>query len=239
MSETPEPAQPNKTRNRWWLTRMPWAERLQFWLAGLLQLAILGVLIGSLIEAQWLVAFTAGVVLLLTFLPAIIERQLDVHLPVEFSLLTCIFLYAAFGLGEVRQFYHKFWWWDLLLHSVSALVMGFIGFLLVYTFHMTRRIQLSAFYVAMFSFGFAVTVGTLWEILEYIMDWGFGFNMQKSGLDDTMTDLIVDVGGAFIAAWIGYHYVSNGDSMVADRMVRRFVEKNPRLFDSGSSTGER
>lgn len=218
-----------KLRN--WILPTDWAERLQLWLALLLQLAIVGVLIGALVEKQWLVAFTAVIVLALTYLPAIIARQLAVQLPIELTLINCLFLYAAFGLGEVRSFYQRFWWWDLLLHSFSALVMGLVGFLLVYVFYNSRRIRMRPGYVALVSFGFAVTIGTLWEIFEFLMDWGFGFNMQKSGLNDTMTDLMVDSAGGLAAAWIGYHYVRGGDSLIADRLIRRFVAKNPRLFD--------
>ncbi|MFA9459457.1 hypothetical protein [Thiohalorhabdus methylotrophus] len=231
----------NTTRGPWSRFKARWAgwewpERLQFLIALLLQLALLGVFFGALEEERWLVAFTALVVLVLTYLPAVIERQLAIQLPIEFTLATCLFLYAAFGLGEVQRFYHRFWWWDLLLHSVSALVMGIIGFLLVYTFHQTRRVVLPPLYFAFTAFGFAVTLGTLWEIFEFLMDWGFGFNMQKSGLPDTMTDLMVDVGGAAVAAWIGFHYVRDGDSLVADRLLRRLVAKNPRLFRQDSDS---
>lgn len=207
-----------------------WPDRIQQWLSVLLQLAILVLLATALFKGKWFLAFIAAIVLALTFLPALIEHQLGVLLPVEFSFFTCLILYASFGLGEVQGFYQKFWWWDLLLHSFSAFVMGMIGFLVVYVFYMTRRISMSPFYVALVSFCFAVTLGTLWEIVEFSMDWGFGFNMQKSGLNDTMTDLMVDGLGALVAAWIGYNYVKDGDSLVADRLVRRFVEKNPRFF---------
>lgn len=213
---------------RW--RRWQWPERLQFLAAVVLQLLILGVLVGAFIEGRWLVTFTAAVFLALTFLPALIERELRVQLPVELTLVTCVFLYAAFGLGEVQAFYHRFWWWDLVLHSASAFVLGLIGFLLVYSLHQTHRVVLPPLYFAGTAFGFAVTLGTLWEIFEYGMDWGFGFNMQKSGIDDTMTDLMVDVAGAAVAAWIGYGYVKGGDSRLADRLFRRLVANNPRLF---------
>lgn len=206
------------------------AERIQIWAAIVLQLAILGVLAGALAEGRWLLAFTAAVVFILTFLPAAIGRSFALQVPVEFTFLNALFLYASFGLGEVREFYHRFWWWDLMLHSASAFVMGLIGFLLAYTFMRTRRLQAAPFYVALVSFGFAVTLGSLWEIFEYLMDLGFGFNMQKSGIDDTMTDLMVNALGALLAAWLGYHYVKNGDSRLADRVVRRILAKNPRLF---------
>lgn len=211
-----------------------WNTSVQIGLSRVLQLAILLVFVGALWERHWLVAFTALVVLALTFLPALIEHQFSVHLPVEFTLATSVFLYASFGLGEVRGFYLRYWWWDILLHSVSALVMGLIGFLMVYVFYSTHRIRMAPLYVAITSFGFAVTVGTLWEIFEFLMDWFFGFNMQKSGLVDTMTDLMVDAGGALLAAVLGYRYTRHGDAALAAPLVRRFTAHNPAML-----TGER
>jgi hypothetical protein len=206
-----------------------WSTRVQLGLSRALQFAIFLVLAGSLWERQWLVGFTAAVVLGLTFLPALIERRLSVHLPVEFTLVTSVFLYASFGLGEVRGFYQRFWWWDLLLHSVSALVMGLIGFLLVYVFYSAHRIRMAPLYIGMITFGSAVTLGTLWEIFEFCLDWLFGFNMQKSGLVDTMTDLMVNILGALSAAFLGYRYTRHGDAALATPLVRRFVEENPAL----------
>lgn len=205
-------------------------ERLQIGISLLLQLAILMVIFGALFKQQWLIAVTGSVVLALTFAPSVIERQFKVQLPIEFTLAACSILYASFGLGEVRGFYARFWWWDLVLHSFSALVMGLIGFLMIYVFYMTNRVRIAPIYVATISFGFAVTFGTLWEIFEFGMDWSFGFNMQKSGLFDTMTDLAVNIVGGLISAIIGYVYVKSGDSLIADRIIRHFVAKNPNLF---------
>lgn len=207
-----------------------WSERIQSWLALLFQAALVVVIAGGLYERRWFLAFTSLLCLALMFLPALIARRLGALLPVEFSLVTCAFLYAAFALGELRDYYLRFWWWDLMLHSLSALVLGFTGFLLVYSFHTTNRIKAAPGYLAIFSFGFALTLGTLWEIFEFAMDGALGLNMQKSGLVDTMTDLIVDAVGGLLAAWIGYWYVKGGDFLFADRLVRRFVAKNPRLF---------
>jgi hypothetical protein len=207
-----------------------WSTPVQIALSRLLQLAIALALAGALWRQQWLVAFTALVVLGLTFLPALIEHRLSVHLPVEFTLMTSLFLYASFGLGEVRGFYGRFWWWDILLHGISALVMGLIGFLLVYIFYSTHRIRMTPLYVALIAFGFAVTVGTLWEIFEFTMDWLWGTNMQKSGLVDTMTDLMMDAAGALIAAFLGYRYTRHGDALLAAPLVRRFTAENPALL---------
>lgn len=213
-----------------------WVDKIQLVIAGLLQLTILVLIVALLIEKLWLGVFTGVIVFALTFVPSILERQLSVHLPIEFTLITCLFLYASFGLGEHRDFYGRFWWWDLMLHSLSALTIGIIGFLMVYVFYMTHRVQIAPIYVAIITLCLSVTTGTLWEIFEFSMDWFFQFNMQKSGLVDTMTDLIVNAVGGLIAAILGFLYVKNGDSLIVDRMVRSIVLKNPKLFDRRSSS---
>ena len=196
-------------------------DRIELMVAAILQTIIAIISITALIEGFWLVAFSGSAILLLTFAPAMIERRLRVPLPVEFTLLTSIRLFASFVLGEVSDFYERIWWWDLALHGFSAMLMGFIGFLTVYVFHMTHRLEVKPFHVAAFTFGFAVTIGTLWEIFEFLMDWYVGTNMQKSGLIDTMTDLIINAFGALVAATTGFLYVKNGDSQIGRKLFEK------------------
>ena len=49
--------------------------------------------------------------------------------------------------------------------------------------------------------------------------------MQRSGLTDTMTDLMINAAGAMLAAAIGYYYVNNGDSLLGRRLIRKLVER--------------
>ena len=203
-----------------------WIERIEFTIALFIQLSIFIIVVSALINRQWLTAFSGTVVFSLSFAPPIMERQLRVRLPVEITLLTCVFLYASFALGEIRDFYERLWWWDLVLHSSSALVIGLIGFLGFYVFYMTYRIRIAPIYVAGITFGTAITVGTLWEIFEFLIDLSFDLNMQRSGLMDTMTDLIVNAAGAFTAAAVGYYYVRHGDELMGRRLIRTLVERS-------------
>lgn len=200
--------------------------------AAILQTLIFGLAIVEFVSGHWLNAFAASTVFLLTFVPAILERQLHVHIPIEWTLLTCVFLFASYALGEIQDFYARFWWWDLMLHSLSALTFGIIGFLTIYVFYMTNRIHIPPLMVSVLTFSLSVTTGVLWEIFEFCMDWFFGLNMQKSGLVDTMTDLMVDVLGSLVAAVLGYFYVKNGDSLIVDGFVENFVAENRGLFKS-------
>ena len=190
-----------------------------------LQLGIAAVTVSAVLDNQWLLALSGSAVLLLTLTPAIIERQLQVPLPVEFTLITCVFLFASYALGEAGDFYERIWWWDMALHAVSAVITGLIGFLSLYVFYMTHRIRIAPVYVAILTFGLAVAVGTLWEIFEFLADWFLGLNMQRSGLVDTMTDLMINAAGAILAAAIGYYYVKNGDSLLGRRLIRILVER--------------
>ena len=202
-----------------------WINRIELTIALVLQAGILIITVSALVEGQWLGAFSGSIVLLLTFAPALIERHLRVPLPVELTLITSVFLYASFALGEVRDFYEKIWWWDLALHGVAALTIGIIGFLSIYVFYMTQRVQVAAGWIATITFALAVSLGTIWEIFEFLMDWYFGLNMQKSGLVDTMTDLMINAFGAAIAAVIGYFYVRSEGGYYGRRAIRAFVDR--------------
>ncbi|MEO7854887.1 MAG: hypothetical protein ABIR94_21955 [Rubrivivax sp.] len=59
-----------------------------------------------------------------------------------------------------------------MLHSTSGLLLGLVGFLLVYVLTESRRIDLHMRpgFVALFAFAFAVTVGVLREIFEFAAD---------------------------------------------------------------------
>ena len=202
------------------------------WITLLLQIIITAGLVLSALEQQWMNVVLSACVLTLTALPALMERRFNVSIPPEFELLAILFLFASIFLGEVRGYYLRFWWWDAVLHLGSGLLLGLTGFLLVYILNQTDRIELhmKPGFVALFAFAFAMAAGGIWEIFEFAMDSFFGLNMQKSGLQDTMWDLIVDAFGALVFAVIGYLYLKRGWGSPIFRSVDRFVENNPEFF---------
>ncbi len=192
-----------------------------------------------LFQQRWLASTVTAAIILVTLLPLVLGRRFDVRIPPEFEFLTVIFVYASLFLGEVHGYYIRYWWWDAVLHTGSGFLLGVLGFLLVYVLnerpdvdmHMRPR------FVALFAFMFAVGMGALWEIFEFAMDQLFGMNMQKSGLVDTMWDLIVDTVGAAVIALVGWAYLSTaGSNSFLERWILGFIEANPRLFNT--DTGE-
>lgn len=152
------------------------------------------------------------------FLPNIISKKTKIVIPSNMYIVYVLFLYGAVFLGEVRNYYYRVPHWDTILHTCSGAMLGALGFSFVNILnkHEKVHVELSPLFVALFAFGFAISLGVMWEIYEFTFDGVLGLNMQKFALEDgtqligraavtdTMEDLIVDSVGAFTMATIGY-----------------------------------
>ena len=125
-----------------------------------------------------------------------------------------------------------------MLHGFSAFIIGLTGFISVYVFYLAERINMKPFYIFFFSFSFAIALGTIWEVFEFLMDYLLGTNMMRSGLADTMTDIMMNITGAFIASLIGFFYVKNERFFIVDRVIRKLVLKNRKLFKKKKIKGK-
>jgi uncharacterized membrane protein YjdF len=191
-----------------------------------------------ILRERWLSAFLVSLIIMALFSPIIFRKRMEIELPAEFHITAVIFIFASFYLGEVHDFYHRVWWWDIALHATAGLLMGILGFLLVYVLNESKRVELhmTPGFIAFFAFTFAVTVGTVWEIFEFMMDQIFGTQMQKpmfgdpSGLTDTMWDMTVNAAGAMIISIMGWWYLKSKQNFFVKEWIRKFVTKNPKMF---------
>jgi len=165
----------------------------------------------------------------LTFLTSILEKRLKVDYPEEFEIVIMLFLFASIFLGEFNSFYYRFWWWDIFLHGISAVILGILAFSLVYILNKEKKVELKPVFIALFAFCFAVAGGAVWEIIEFSIDSFLKTDMQKSGLVDTMTDVIVDTAGALIISVIGFLY-AKGHLKFLKFLEEDFMKANPNLF---------
>ena len=204
-------------RDQLWLTYAIW---------GVLMLSALT----ALATARWPVAFVALATILVSMLPMILAPRLGLHLPRRFIAVIVLFVFATLFLGEVYDFYERYWWWDIALHGLSAVGFGLIGFLLVFILFEGDRYAAPAWALGMIAFCMGVTIGVTWEIFEFGMDQIFGLNMQKSGLMDTMGDLIVDCIGAGIGGLTGYLYLKGRDLGGSRAVIDEFIHHNRRFF---------
>ena len=184
----------------------------------------------GVLTQTWPVVFVAIVTLVLTFLPARFARFFGISLPRSVLTAIVVFIFATLFLGEVGDFYERFWWWDVALHFFSALSFGAMGFLFIFMLFEGDRYAAPPWALAVLAFCVGLSIGALWEVFEFTMDQLFGLNMQKSGLVDTMKDLIVDTVGAAIGAFAGYLYLKGRQLGGIGGVMVEFVEANKRLY---------
>ncbi|MCB1674973.1 MAG: hypothetical protein KDI01_01700 [Halioglobus sp.] len=216
------------------------ATRIKRWIVFVIVTLMLIDLVVVISEGLWLSGFLILTIALLILLVTVFSNRVAVQIPAEFQVLALVFVFSALFLGEVRSYYDKIWWWDIALHSTSGLLMGILGFLLVYVLNASEKtaISMTPRFVAFFAFIFSVAVGALWEIFEFSVDSIFGARMQKpmfndpSGLTDTMWDMIVNTIGAAFISTLGWWYMKHDRRSFIDIWIKKFIHKNPDWFES-------
>ncbi|MCD6442038.1 hypothetical protein J7L24_00600 [bacterium] len=194
-------------------------------LRGTLVLAIILAIVGH----SWIVALISLLTLILTYLPLWVRGKYKINIPLDFEFAIILFVYSGLFLGEIKEFYELFWWWDIMLHAGSAIAFGCIGFIIMFILNKTNKVRIKPIWMAVFTFCFALSIGTIWEICEFGMDQIFNINMQKSGLTDTMWDLIINSIGALIASLVGYAFMKGKQISYLGKLIRLFIEDNPHL----------
>jgi len=205
-------------------------DKVHFIVAWLIRLILIIAAFSAIFSQNWTILFTTIFIFILTFLPFAFEKKYKIDIPIEIEIIAIIFIFATLFLGEIQQFYQKFWWWDIFLHGGSAITFGIIGVIIMYVLYKGNKIKANPGIVAVFAFCFALAIGAIWEIFEFSMDQLFGYSMQKTGLIDTMLDLVLNSIGALTASLIGYFYFKYKKLVIIDTMLDRFAKDNPDLF---------
>lgn len=191
---------------------------------------LIGFAIYALATQHWQLAFVATATFAASLVPAFVADRFALRLPVAFFAGIVLFIFATIFLGEAFDFYERIWWWDIAMHGFSAIGMGLVGVILALLMFEGDRYAAPAWAVTLVAFTFAMTIGALWEVFEYSMDLWFGLDMQKSGLDDTMGDLVTDALGGMVAAWAGYAFLQGRDRHGLAGLIAEFVHRNARVF---------
>lgn len=149
------------------------------------------------------------VCILLPFIITRIANATKLNLPSSFELISVLFIILTLYFGEINKFYVLFWWWDLLLHGM------FGSYVVIIALHLIQGIIIKekdstderfTLFTVIFAFSFSITLGTLWEMFEFLGDYFFNANMVNGGLEDTATDLLIKILFAFITCIICYHH---------------------------------
>lgn len=150
----------------------------------------------------------AIVCITLPFIITYIANKKNIVLPSSFQLASLLFILLAQYFGEIKKFYLIFWWWDLFLHGIFGSYAVIIALCLIQGIIAKEKEateQRFTLFTVIFAFSFSITLGTLWEMFEFVGDYFFKTNMVNGGLEDTSTDLLVKILFAFITSIICYY----------------------------------
>ena len=217
-------------------TRVHVSERTQGGLVRALQALMVAILGIGLYTGNAGIVVNAAVGLLVTQLPALLERRFRITMSVGLVLwITLAMFLHALGtvplLGpDFESLYGATWWWDHMTHALSSsLVVGS-------AYAVTRAIQEHTEYIHMgpkFTFAyllvFVMAFGVFWELIEFYIAVGaelFGVPqvLTQYGLDDTVLDLVYNSIGGLLVAVFGTTYLTG----LSDQLRGRFESEETK-----------
>lgn len=131
--------------------------------------------------------------LVLFLLPSLFEQLLKIEIPPVFQIIIYLFIFAAEILGEVNKYYTAIPGWDTMLHTINGFLCAAIGFSLFNILNRgSKSMQLSPFYLSLVAFCFSMTVGVVWEFIEFTADQVFFLDMQKDFVISSFSSVTLD-----------------------------------------------
>jgi hypothetical protein len=168
--------------------------RVEAWL---LRLGLAGLAAIQVLQGNTSGALVAAEGLVVSVLPRLLERLSKTPVPRSIEALFVVGMGLQFT-SESLKLFELFTYWDKIVHpTLVALTVWLSAWLLLgYRDAFGKRLPIHL--VAAFALLLGMTVGAAWEYVEFLSDWFGDANLQKSNAD-TMTDLIANDIGAFIA----------------------------------------
>jgi uncharacterized membrane protein YjdF len=146
---------------------------------------------------------------ILSFYNIIIRNVLHINLNYYSRILLTILLFLAQLLGSSLGFYNLFDNWDLIVHFISGIVIFYVGYNIVSNLCEKNENKLEKKVKILFSIFFALSIGSVWEMYEYLIDGILNIDSQRTAnligriaIKDTMTDLLASTFGTILTAII-------------------------------------
>lgn len=146
-----------------------------------MRLLVLAIMILQIFNKNYENVFLCILTLVLMIMPSVVQATFKVEFPSLLEVIILCFIFAAEILGEISAFYIKFPYWDTILHTLNGFLCAAIGFSLVDIMNRETRIrfELSPLFMTITAFCFSMTIGVLWEFLEFSVDTLCQLDMQK------------------------------------------------------------
>lgn len=192
-------------KNMWKAMQMELREhKSSFLVYFVLRLLVILVMILQIFNRNYENVFLCILTLLLLVIPSLVQVTMKIELPTTLEIIILVFIFAAEILGEIREFYIVFPFWDTVLHTLNGFLAAAIGFSLVDLLNRSERMvfQLSPLFTAIVAFCFSMTIGVIWEFFEFGMDQFFALDMQKDTILHSISSVMLDPAGGNVPTTI-------------------------------------
>lgn len=176
------------------LLRTKKEEPAAFWTYVVLRFIVILILIRCILRGDIESAFVCVLVLVIYLLPQFVENRLNIDIPTTLEVVIFVFVFAAEILGELQSYFIKYSNWDTILHTSSGFLCAAVGFSLVDLLNRSDnvKVQLSPGYLAITALCFSMTIGILWEFIEFSADRLFLLDMQKDTIVNQISSVSLD-----------------------------------------------
>lgn len=163
----------------------------------LLRLSVLFVIVDQIKARDYENIFLCVLTLVLFFVPSFIEKKIHIDIPDTLEVMMLLFIFSAEILGEIKEYYLLFPYWDTTLHTINGFLAAAIGLSLIDILNKNDKfaITLSPLFVALVAFCFSMTIGVIWELFEFSMDHLIGLDMQKDTYITTFQSVLLNPNG--------------------------------------------
>ncbi|MDY6770992.1 MAG: hypothetical protein SV186_03490 [Candidatus Nanohaloarchaea archaeon] len=200
--------------------RLGISEKNQQRLTQVMQLVLTAMAVISIYTLNFKMLFNSLLPLFITFLPALLERDLDSSMDTGLVLwiTSAAFLHGLGSLGV----YGYISWFDQLTHFLAATVVAGTGYAAVRAIdEHADGIELPARTTFIFVLIFTIAFGVIWEVLEFLLGrlarfYGGESVLLQHGVNDAMQDLLFNLGGGLVVATWGHLYLTDAVQFMAD-----------------------
>lgn len=168
----------------------------------------------------------AGIALLITLLPALLERNYKIPLDPWLGLwiTTAVFLHTLGSAG----LYGQIEWWDHVTHTMSASLVAGIGYTAARAVDIhADEVHIPHRFAFVYIFVIVLAFGVIWELFEFGLDilaimTGLTMPLAQHGLNDTVKDLMFNALGALVVAIFGQVYLTDFAEMLLNSLSPNF-----------------
>ena len=167
--------------------------------------------VSTLIKGEYVWFIGVLFALILTAFPSVLARDFHIQLPIVFDVAITVSIFFHV-IGGYVDWYENIPYYDHFTHFLTSTTISLIGVTSLYILVFVLRItKLPPLFFGIFTVLFTISMGVIWEFLEWGFDLAFGTTLQR-GLNDTMLDLLFDTTAGIIIGAVATVRLKTGEA---------------------------